>query len=33
LADMDEKENISLSHIKEAFLYRSMDKRYWEKIL
>ena len=33
IADMDEKENIELCHLKEAFLYRSMDKRYWEKFL
>ena len=33
IADMDDQEEIALCHIKEAFLYRSMDKRYWEKIL
>lgn len=33
IADMDKKENIELIHLQEAVLYRSMDKRYWEKYL
>ena len=33
IADMDGEENILLCHLQEAFLYRSMDKRYWEKLL
>lgn len=33
IADMDESKEIALVHLQEAFLYRSMDKRYWEKYL
>ena len=30
IADMDEAENIGLIHLKEAMLYKSLDKKYWE---
>ncbi|MCR4675167.1 MAG: YifB family Mg chelatase-like AAA ATPase [Lachnospiraceae bacterium] len=33
IADMEGNESIMLSHLQEAFMYRSMDKRYWEKYL
>ena len=33
IADMDGSRQIMENHLKEAFLYRSMDKRYWEKYL
>lgn len=33
IADMEESEDIKLCHLQEAFLYRSMDKRYWEKVM
>ena len=33
IADMDNSEPILEKHLKEAFLYRSMDKRFWEKYL
>ncbi|MCR5397813.1 MAG: YifB family Mg chelatase-like AAA ATPase [Lachnospiraceae bacterium] len=33
IADMEGSEHICMAHLKEAFLYRSMDKKYWEKYL
>ena len=33
VADMEGSETVKLSHLREAFLFRSMDKKYWEKYL
>lgn len=31
LADMEQKENIQMIHLKEALCYRSLDKKFWER--
>lgn len=33
IADMEEEENIKKIHLSEAFFYRSIDKKYWEKCI
>ena len=33
LADMEGADAVQLFHLQEAFLFRSMDKKYWEKYL
>ena len=33
IADLDEADNIGIKHLTEAFLYRSLDKKYWESML
>lgn len=30
LADMDESEQIKMSHLNEAICYRNIDKKFWE---
>ena len=30
LADMDESEQIKMSHLNEALFYRNIDKKFWE---
>ena len=30
LADMDESEQIKMSHLNEALCYRNIDKKFWE---
>ena len=33
IADLDEAKDIGIKHLTEAFLYRSLDKKYWESML
>ncbi|MCR5099041.1 MAG: ATP-binding protein, partial [Lachnospiraceae bacterium] len=33
IADLDGEDEITITHLKEAFLYRSLDKKYWESML
>ena len=33
IADMEGSDHVEITHLREAFLFRSMDKNYWEKYL